>query len=335
MEFLYHWGLFAAEAFTLVIAILAVFFGILAISSSAKQQPKGKLIIKPLNECYQSIVNEIYNGTLDKKALQSHKKLLKKSKKEAEKTESNKPRLFVIDFIGDIKASAVSSLRECITAILLTAQKNDEVLLRLESPGGAVHCYGLAASQLARLRTANIHLTIAVDQVAASGGYMMACLANQIIAAPFAIIGSIGVVFQLPNFNRLLHKNNVEFEQVTAGEYKRTLSMFGENTKQDRAKVQQDVDETQVLFKQHIQTYRPNLDISQVATGEHWYGQQALKFDLIDQLGTSDDFLLQAIDKFALYQLTYEQKKPLGKKLTEGLSKISAKWLEFKNYARS
>lgn len=332
MEFLYQWGLFGAEMITAVIALLILMLGIVAIIASQKKVT-GKLTVKPLNEEYDALTTPIHHAIQDKKTLKKQAKSQKKKHKE-NKT-AVKPNLFVIDFKGDIKASAVSALRECITAILLCAQANDRVLLRLESPGGAVHCYGLAASQLQRLRQANIHLTIAVDQVAASGGYMMACVANDIIAAPFSIIGSIGVVYQLPNFSKLLHKNHIEFEQVTAGEYKRTLTMFGENTRQDRDKVQTDIDETQVLFKSHITTHRPNLNIDKVATGEHWYGQQALDLHLIDTIQTSDDFLLQAKDSFSIYQLDYKQKKKFGKKLADGISAMSTKWLEFSRYVGS
>lgn len=332
MEFLYHWGLFSAEMITSVVALLILIVGIVSIAASQKQAT-GKLTVKPLNEEYDALTSPIRSAIFDKKILKKLTKLDQKSKK---KTKADtKSNLFVIDFKGDIKASAVTGLRECITAILLSAEPNDQVLVRLESPGGAVHCYGLAASQLQRLRAANIPVTVAVDKVAASGGYMMACVADKIIAAQFAIIGSIGVVYQLPNFNRLLHKNNIEFEQLTAGEYKRTLTMFGENTKQDRQKVQADIDETQVLFKQHITMCRPMLDIDKVATGEHWYGGQAIDLNLIDDIQTSDDYLLHAKDTFAIYSLEYKQKKKLGKKLAEGMSVVSTKWLEFSRYARS
>lgn len=332
MEFLYHWGLFSAEMITTVISVLILIIGIVAILASQKKSA-GRLTVKPLNDEYEALTHPIRHATTDKKTLKKDEK--SKAKKHKSAKSEHKPRLFVIDFKGDIKASAVTGLRECITAVLLSKQDNDQVLIRLESPGGAVHCYGLAASQLERLRTANVPVTVAVDKVAASGGYMMACVANHIIAAPFAVIGSIGVVYQLPNFNRLLHKNNIEYEQLTAGEYKRTLTMFGENTKQDREKVQTDINETQLLFKQHIKHCRPDLDIDSVATGEHWYGRQAIDLNLIDTLQTSDDFLLQAQTHFDIYALHFKEKKKLGKKITEGMSAFSAKWLEFSRYVGS
>ena len=108
--------------------------------------------------------------------------------------------------------------------------------------------YGLAASQMQRIRDKKLKLTVCVDKVAASGGYMMAVVADKIIAAPFAVLGSIGVLAQVPNFHRLLKKHDVDFEMLTAGKYKRTLTMFGENTDKGREKFQEDIEDTHVLF---------------------------------------------------------------------------------------
>lgn len=332
MSFLYHWGLFSAEALTLVIAILAIIAGFLALVSNQKSSPKsGRLTVESLNAQFEHTRLITQASLLDKKAFKQFKKSV------AKKNKSNigQPHLFVIDFNGDIKASAVEGLKECINAILLTAKPNDEVALRLESPGGAVHCYGLAASQLQRLRDANLKLTVLVDRVAASGGYLMASLADTIIAAPFAIIGSIGVVFQLPNFNRVLNKHQIEFEQITAGEYKRTLSMFGKNTADGRDKVQSNINETQLLFKDHVKKHRPSLDIDAVATGEHWYGQQALTLGLIDAMGTSDQFLMDNQEQFKLYHLRYHEKKKLGKKIADGFARITSKWIAHNQYGNA
>ena len=218
-------------------------------------------------------------------------------------------------FKGDIKASDVSSLREEISAILTFASKNDEIFVTLESAGGTVHGYGLAASQLKRIRDKNIKLIVAVDKVAASGGYMMACVADKIIAAPFAIIGSIGVLAQIPNFYRLLKKHNVDFEQVTVGQYKRTLTLFGENTDEDREKVQEELEETHQLFKDFIKEYRDDVDIDKIATGEHWYGKQAIELKLVDELKTSDDYLSEAVQNADIYEIDYIRKKPLSEKI--------------------
>jgi serine protease SohB len=236
-----------------------------------------------------------------------------------ESPEEIKSRLFVIDFDGDVEASAVDNLREEITAIISAADPSDRVLVRLESPGGMVHAYGLAASQLSRIKAANLHLTIAVDQVAASGGYMMACVADQVIAAPFAIVGSIGVIAELPNFHRLLRHNKVDYEQHTAGEFKRTLTMFSENTDAAREKFKTELQETHDLFKQFIRDNRPSLDIDKVATGEHWYGTQALTLGLIDGIQTSDDFIVNAAKEGDVFEVSYEVKKPLAERLSFSL----------------
>ncbi len=236
--------------------------------------------------------------------------------KEGRARKKNNQKIYVIDFKGDVQASAVENLREEITLILATAKAGkDRVVVRLESPGGMVHGYGLAAAQLVRLRDAGFHLTICVDKVAASGGYMMACIANEIITAPFAIVGSIGVVAQVPNFNRLLKEHNVDFELYTAGEYKRTVTMFGENTPEGKAKFEQELQQTHALFKHFVEKYRPKLNVEKVATGEHWYGQDALDLNLVDELKTSDEYLLSALPQHDVYVISTRRKPTLGEKL--------------------
>lgn len=236
--------------------------------------------------------------------------------KEAKIRRKNNQKIFVLDFKGDIQASAVENLREEITLILATAKAGrDRVVARLESPGGMVHGYGLAAAQLVRLRDAGFHLTICVDKVAASGGYMMACIANEIISAPFAVVGSIGVVAQVPNFNRLLKEHNVDFELYTAGQYKRTVTMFGENTPEGKAKFEEELQQTHVLFKHFVEKYRPQLNVDKVATGEHWYGQDALDLNLVDKLQTSDEYLLALLPQHDVYVINTRKKATLGEKL--------------------
>ncbi|MDC4341175.1 protease SohB [Acinetobacter baumannii] len=236
--------------------------------------------------------------------------------KEAKIRRKNNQKIFVLDFRGDIQASAVENLREEITLILATAKAGrDRVVVRLESPGGMVHGYGLAAAQLVRLRDAGFHLTICVDKVAASGGYMMACIANEIISAPFAVVGSIGVVAQVPNFNRLLKEHNVDFELYTAGQYKRTVTMFGENTPEGKAKFEEELQQTHVLFKHFVEKYRPQLNVDKVATGEHWYGQDALDLNLVDKLQTSDEYLLALLPQHDVYVINTRKKATLGEKL--------------------
>ncbi|MFZ7492036.1 protease SohB [Acinetobacter baumannii] len=236
--------------------------------------------------------------------------------KEAKIRRKNNQKIFVLDFKGDIQASAVENLREEITLILATAKAGrDRVVVRLESPGGMVHGYGLAAAQLVRLRDAGFHLTICVDKVAASGGYMMACIANEIISAPFAVVGSIGVVAQVPNFNRLLKEHNVDFELYTAGQYKRTVTMFGENTPEGKAKFEEELQQTHVLFKHFVEKYRPQLNVDKVATGEHWYGQDALDLNFVDKLQTSDEYLLALLPQHDVYVINTRKKATLGEKL--------------------
>ncbi|HAV4456894.1 protease SohB [Acinetobacter baumannii] len=236
--------------------------------------------------------------------------------KEAKIRRKNNQKIFVLDFKGDIQASAVENLREEITLILATAKAGrDRIVVRLESPGGMVHGYGLAAAQLVRLRDAGFHLTICVDKVAASGGYMMACIANEIISAPFAVVGSIGVVAQVPNFNRLLKEHNVDFELYTAGQYKRTVTMFGENTPEGKAKFEEELQQTHVLFKHFVEKYRPQLNVDKVATGEHWYGQDALDLNLVDKLQTSDEYLLALLPQHDVYVINTRKKATLGEKL--------------------
>ena len=244
--------------------------------------------------------------------------------KEARARKKTNEKIYVLDFKGDTAASAVEQLREEITLILATAKAGrDRVIVRLESPGGMVHGYGLAAAQLVRLREAGFHLTICVDKVAASGGYMMACIASEIISAPFAIVGSIGVVAQVPNFNRLLKDNKIDFELFTAGEYKRTVTMFGENTEEGKAKFEEEIQQTHALFKHFVEKYRPQLNVEKVATGEHWYGQDALDLNLVDKLQTSDEYVLGLLPQHDVYTINTRKKPTLGEKLALQAAQIA------------
>lgn len=315
MSFLFNYGLFFAKTATVVLAIGAVLLLFAAIKAKAKFQEKGTLSIKKLNKKFDTMTETMNDAILTKEDKKAEKKQKKsESKKSTKQKNTTKKRLFVLDFNGDIRASAVTSLREEITGIILAAKPKDHVLLRLESAGGVVNGYGLAASELQRLREAKLHLTVAVDKVAASGGYMMACVANEIVAAPFAIIGSIGVIAQLPNLNKWLNKHDVDFEQVMAGEYKRTLTIFGKNTPEGRQKMQTEVNDTHELFKNFIKTHRDQVDIESVATGEHWFATQTIDKKLVDKLQTSDDFLLSQKDQFDLYKVTYKTKQTLAKR---------------------
>lgn len=318
MAFLYEYGLFLAKVVTVVIA-LAIIITLIAASAMRGRQPRGQLTITDLTENYQEAQALLQQHLLDKK---SYKKWHKQQS--AVKDDELAGRLFVLEFTGSMDARETEALREEVSAILAVANPEDEVLLKLESGGGVVHGYGLAASQLNRFKQQKIPLTIAVDKVAASGGYMMACVANKLLAAPFAIIGSIGVIAQLPNFHKLLKKNDVDFEQFTAGEFKRTVTLFGENTDKGRQKFQQELEETHILFKDFVSQQRPQLDLTQVATGEHWFGYQALTLKLVDELTTSDDYLQSAVKDRKVLFVRYQLKKGLAEKLGQGSASIAA-----------
>ncbi|KEK27838.1 putative periplasmic protease [Shewanella xiamenensis] len=313
--------MFLAKAVTIVVAIVAVIIVVLA-STVKHKSDKGELRITNLSEELEELKHSLKEELLTKKQFKAYEKQLKADEKAKEKAaeEDRKGKVFIIDFKGSIDAAEVASLREEISAILTIAEKGDEVIVNVESGGGMVHGYGLASSQLDRLRQAEIPLTICVDKVAASGGYMMACVANKIYAAPFAIVGSIGVVAQLPNFNRLLKKHEIDYEQHTAGDFKRTLTVFGENTDEGRQKFQQELEETHELFKAFVTKYRPQLDLAKVATGEHWYGQQAIELGLIDAISTSDDVLMQLAGERTVYKLRYQVRKKLADKIAHGAS---------------
>ncbi len=317
MDFLYEYGLFVAKAITIVIAIAAVIGLVVSAAVKGKVSNKGELFVDNISEDIEDTIIDLKRSLLDKDELKAFDKQQKKQLKldAKNKDENKKSKLFVISFNGGIYADEVESLREEVSAVISIAEPDDKVLIKLESPGGVVHGYGLASSQIARLRNANIEVIASVDKVAASGGYMMACVANKIISAPFAIIGSIGVVAQLPNFNKLLKKHDVEIEQHTAGNYKRTLTMLGENTDEAREKFKQELADTHILFKEFVSEYRPELDIEKVATGEHWYGKQALELNLVDELLTSDDYVLNAVNDHTLYKVEYKIKQKLAEKL--------------------
>ncbi len=327
MEFLYQYGLFLAQAVTLVGAILILVAGLVAVGQRNKaEQHEGHIEIRNLNEKYEQMREQLQHVVTDpenlkaarkeeKKKAKQEKKAAKKSRKQEDSAAATRKRLYVMGFEGDIKASASDNLREEISAVLNQVEEGDEVLVKVESPGGLVHSYGLAASQLQRIRDAGVPLTIAVDKVAASGGYMMACVADRILAAPFAVIGSIGVLAQLPNFHRLLKKNDIDFELFTAGEYKRTVTVFGENTDKGREKFTEELEKTHELFKDFVSTHRPQLDISKVATGEVWYGQQAVSEGLVDELTTSDSFVQQRLKDWDVFDVRFVHKKNWQEKL--------------------
>jgi len=322
-EFLAAYGLFLAQlaTFVLLVVIIVVF-----IASSRRRGHAEGLVVEHLNRQFEDSADglklAIEGKALYKKAMKARHKERKREDKTRAKERSSKPRLYVLDFKGDLRASAAASLREEVSAVLRVAKPGEGVLLRLENSGGTVHEHGFAASQLTRLKQHGLTLVVAVDKVAASGGYLMACVADRLIAAPFAIVGSIGVLAQLPNFHRLLEEKGIDFEQVTAGRYKRTLTMFGENTDEGRAKLKEQVEEIHELFKNQIREHRPQVDLERVATGEHWYGARALELKLVDELKTSDDVLLEAAKDHDLYHMAYKRRRSWQERFLGGAESL-------------
>lgn len=314
MDFALDIAEFALHAVIIVVGLLIVVAFIASLIS--KNKDSSEIKITNLNKKFQKNRLSLLKKQLNKKNLKSAMKDLKKSIKDFEE----KPCAYVLEFEGDIKASATEHLREEISTLLQVAKAGDSVILKLESPGGMVHGYGLAASQLSRITDANLKLTVCVDKIAASGGYMMACIADKIISAPFAIIGSIGVVAAMPNFHKVLKKNEIEYLEITAGEFKRTLTPLGEITEQGMSKFKEQIEQVHDLFKEHVIAKRPQIELRQVATGEYWYGQQALTLNLVDELGTSDEHLLKLSKDHRLFAIKHEGKKTLKEKINEGLN---------------
>ncbi|WP_312584817.1 protease SohB [Atlantibacter sp.] len=340
MDLLSEYGLFLAKIATVVIAIAIVATIIVNVAQRRKQQ-RGELRVTRLSEQYKDMQEEMAVSLLDphqqklwhkaqKKKLKQEAKAAKAQAKQGKPVADARAKLYVLDFKGSMDAHEVTSLREEVTAVLAVATPQDEVLVRLESPGGVVHGYGLAASQLQRLRERGIPLTVAVDKVAASGGYMMACVASHIVAAPFAIVGSIGVVAQIPNFNRLLKRNDIDVELHTAGQYKRTLTLFGENTEEGREKFREDLNDTHLLFKHFVKEMRPSLNIDEVATGEHWYGVQAIDKGLVDAISTSDDLILEKMKAREVVGVRYMRRKKMMDRFTgsatESIDRLLLRW---------
>ena len=324
MEFLFEYGLFLVKAVTVVVAIAAVV--IVIASASRGEEKSGGLKIEKLNDKYRDMANALRRAVMSKSEWKHTEKQQKKEQKEADKKAEDEPkkRVFVLHFKGDIRATAVESLREEVSAVVAVAGSDDEVVVCIENAGGAVQDHGLGASQLQRIKDRGIPLTVIVDKVAASGGYLMAALADRFVAAPFAIIGSIGVLAQLPNFHRFLEERGIDFEQITAGKYKRTLTMFGKNTEEDREKTREELEEVHTLFKSAVSAHRPEMDIESVATGEHWYGTRALELGLIDELGSSDDYLMQAADDADIYAVTWKAHQGFMQKLQGAMTSALA-----------
>lgn len=313
---------FAAKGFIIFLTVAATTAVVFALARR-RRFPRPSLEVLPMHQRYQGLADSLRAATLDKKG---RKALAQARKQEAAAATKKKPAVYVLDFDGDLLATNVVALREEVTAVAQVAGPDDEVVVRLESPGGAVPHYGLAAAQLARLRDRKLKLTVCIDRVAASGGYMMACVADRVVAAPFAIIGSIGVVAQIPNVRKLLEKHDVHVEEMTAGEFKRTITVFGEVTEKGRAKLKEQLEETHALFKDFVKANRPSLDVEKVATGEYWLARRGAELGLVDQLSTSDDYLMARAKDAFVYQVRFKPAHPwrqrLGQAAAEAVDRV-------------
>jgi serine protease SohB len=322
-ELLSEYGLFLAELATLAAVVIAV---AMMIGAARRGGHAEGLAVEHLNRRFEEWADFVRRAITGRRRFRKEAKARHRQRKQEERARAKehaaRPRLFVLDFKGDLRASATASLRHEISALLAVATDQDQVLVRLENSGGTVHEHGLAASQLLRIKRRGLRLLIAVDKVAASGGYLMACTADHLMAAPFAIVGSVGVLAQLPNVHRMLEEKGIDFEQLTAGRYKRTLTVFGKNTDEGRAKLQQEIEDVHELFKAQIREHRPQVDVDRVATGEHWYGVRALELGLIDEIRTSDDFLLEAVKDRDVYRLTYRRRRSWPERVMSGVDSL-------------
>ncbi len=310
---LQHYFLFLAETATLVVALLLLAAGFVGLGRRRGRGGASGIQITDLRQELHQHGAQVLHARLGRKSAKTALRKLKKQDRDIARTEG--PCTYVLDFRGDLRASALGALREEISTLLAIRQNGDRVYVRLESGGGMVNAYGLAAAQLLRLRNASIPLTVLVDSVAASGGYLMAAVADEIVASPFAILGSIGVIAQVPNFHRWLRERHIDFEQFTAGRFKRTVSLFGENTEAGRQKLREDLENIHAHFRELVGRFRPQVDLEKVATGETWLGSQALELGLVDRLATSDAEILQAAETGRVLRLQHFRRQSLTQRL--------------------
>ena len=325
MEILADYLVFLLKVFTIVLAITIPLLLIIG-SSKGKSQPRGKLSITNLSDKFEEMGNAVKGSLMTPKELKKFNKDLSKEKKKKDKDQTE-DSIFVLNFKGDIQASEVEKLKQEVNAILLSESDCKEVVIRVESGGGSAYAYGLCAAELKRLVDNKINLTVCIDKVAASGGYLMSCVASKIIAAPWAIVGSIGVIAQLPNFHRLLKKNSIDFEMHTAGAFKRTLTTLGENTEEGREKFKSDLEDLHLIFKNFVKEQRPEVDTDIVATGEVWQGEDAVRVGLVDSLETSDNYLVGLSKGAKLFELEFVEKKNLTERFAFSMQLILEKSL--------
>lgn len=318
--------LFVLQAVTLVAVVALAIAAIGRAARSGRESGGGQLRVRKLNDRIRHQAEEVRRQVLDRKAFKATRKA-DKARRKADKGKT-RPRAWVLSFTGDIQASQVESLREEVNALLAVAEAGEEVVLVLETPGGSVTGYGLAASQLARLREAGLTLTVCVDKVAASGGYMMACVAHRVMAAPFAIVGSIGVLAQVPNVHRLLERHDVDVEVLTAGKHKAPLTLMGEKTEEGRQKFLDDLQAIHGRFKAMVGRYRPQLDLARVSEGDFWLAEDAIELALIDEIGTSDGYLRDLLDEHDIVAVNWKPQRRLDVRLRSAVAASTAGFID-------
>ena len=315
---------FAIKALVVFVTVVACAAAIFSRARAGRAQGRSRLRIERIDERIRRLADAVRRAGLDARAARKRRKALAKAEASSD---GARPNVYVLDFKGDVFASGVDSLRDEVSALAMVAGADDEVVVRVESPGGSAHGYGLAASQLARFRAKGVRLTVCVDKVAASGGYMMAAVADRIVAAPFAVLGSIGVAAPVPNVHRLLERHGVDFEEMTAGAFKRTVTLFGEITPAGRRKFQEQLDETHQLFQDFVGRYRPALDMDRVATGEHWHGTRAVELGLADEISTSDDYLLARADRARIFEVHIDRRRGIRRRLSDVVRAVGSRLL--------
>ena len=329
MEIFTDYLIFLLKVFTIALAITIPLLIVIG-SSKSKSLAKGKLSITNLSDKFEEMGNAVKGSVMNPKELKKFNKEISKDKKKKAKDKDKDNQIdsvFVLNFKGDIQASEVEKLKQEVNAILLSDTECKEVVIRVESGGGSAYAYGLCAAELKRLVDNEINLTVCIDKVAASGGYLMSCVATKIIAAPWAIVGSIGVIAQLPNFHRLLKKNSIDFEMHTAGAFKRTLTTLGENTDEGREKFKSDLEDLHLIFKNFVKEQRPQVDTEIVATGETWQGEDAVKVGLVDSLETSDNYLVSLSKGAKLFEIEFLEKKNLTERFAISMQIVIEKSL--------
>lgn len=314
--------LFLLKSITVVMAIVIIAGTIIRATKEGHEPSQGKLSITRLNKALEAIRLRMQQETLGKKALKKEVKALKEQHKKEDKSNDDKPNAYTIRFKGDIQASQVDALRQEVTAILTTAKAGEEVVISIESPGGAVPGYGLAASQILRLKEADLKVTACVDQVAASGGYMMACVADRILAAPFSIVGSIGVLSQVPNIHRFLKRFDVDVDVLTAGKHKAPMTLMGENTEEGKQKHVQDLNAIHTRFKELVKLHREELNIDDVSEGDFWLAEDALKLNLVDEISTSDAYIMSLCAQANVYRVQWQPHKSFEQRIKGATSAL-------------